>query len=50
MQVIWALALQHPLVAVTHGVILMYIGQIQGLSLSCFAVGHMELYGAQQCE
>ena len=40
MQVIWALALQHPLAAVAHEVTLVYVGQIQGSSLSCFAVGH----------
>ena len=40
MQVIWALALQHPLSAVTHEVTLLYIGQIQDSSLSCFAMGH----------
>ena len=39
MQVIWALALQHPLAAVTHEVKLMYVGQIQGPSLSCLTVG-----------
>ena len=40
MQVIQALALQHALAAVTHEVTLLYIGQIQGSSLSCLAVGH----------
>ena len=39
MQVIWALALQHSLAAVTHEVTLVYFGQIQGSSLSCFTVG-----------
>ena len=39
MQVIWALAPQHPLAGVTHEVTLLYVGQIQDSSLSCFAVG-----------
>ena len=44
MQVIWDPALQHPLAAVTHEVTLMK-KEIQDSSLSCFAVGHIELYG-----